>query len=152
MCTKSLISFTCMSIRTHVHLYWSVLICTKFPVNIYICTKFLVNIYICTKFLVNIYICIFHLYWSVLTCTVQFILTVVPTTGYGVVTFKILSVKDSIVLHPHQTNEKLNLGVGRIQFSLVFCIWMKTRCCCSTSPSGRLVGMKGVIEKGWNEL
>ena len=31
-----------------------------------------------------------HLYWSKLTCTVQFMLTVVPTTGYGEVTFKIL--------------------------------------------------------------
>ena len=91
----------------------------------------------------------------------QFILTVVPTTGYGVVKFKILRLISIALLLSefcclHKINEDRDLGVGRIQFSLVFCIWIKTSCCCSTSPSARLVGrilqMNEVIEDGWNGL
>ena len=110
-CTESLISFTCISNRTHVprhpcsSAHWTALPSQYLYNSIKAETRALSTAHQ-TKLLVNIHICTFHLYWSVLTCTVQFILTVVPTTGYGVVTFKILSIKGSIVCYLSPQNKR----------------------------------------------
>lgn len=65
---RKVYQFHCLMLIGSLAIYWLMLTGTNLPVNL----------------------CTYHLYWSVLTCTVQFILTVVPTTGYGVVRFKIL--------------------------------------------------------------